>query len=185
MVAPQYRPELAVARIRSLYQAREECAAVDPGAMMNNDQNRKKNLRVPALSVAPTPLPLWVIVTVTVGSFLMIAGAYLALFQPQMLLSPHQQITQGVHVYAGYLVSRNLALGVLLLVLLSLRARAALSTLMVLYAFIQLLDVCNDGFEGRWSIVPGILILGVLFLIGAARIAGHPFWSAKAWRQAP
>jgi hypothetical protein len=114
----------------------------------------------------------------------MITGAYFALFQPQMLLSPNQQITQGVHTYAGYLVSRNLALGVLLLVALSLRALGALSTLMVLYAFIQLLDACNDGFEGRWAIVPGISILGVLFLIGAARISGHPFWSAKAWRQA-
>jgi hypothetical protein len=130
------------------------------------------------------PLPWWLIALVTVGSLLIIAGAGFALFRPQMLLSPQQEITPAVHVYAGYLVSRNLALGAMLLVALGLRARGALSTLMVLYACIQLLDVCNDGLEGRWAIVPGILILGVLFLIGAARVSGYPFWIAKSWRQA-
>jgi hypothetical protein len=55
---------------------------------------------------------------------------------------------------------------------------------MLLYAFIQLLDVGNDALEGRWGIVPAIVILGLLFLLGAARLSGHSFWSAKAWRQA-
>lgn len=147
---------------------------------MNNHVNSDSKSLAPA-----APLPWWLIALVTVGSLLMIAGAGLALFRPRMLLSPEQEITPVVHVYAGYLVSRNLALGAMLLVALGLRARGALSTLMVLYACIQLLDVCNDAIEGRWTIIPGILILGVLFLIGAARVSGYPFWSANHWRQAP
>jgi hypothetical protein len=146
---------------------------------MNNHVNSNTNSLAPAV-----PLPWWLIALVTVGSVLMIAGAGFALFRPQMLLSPQQEITPAVHVYAGYLVSRNLALGTMLLVALGLRARGTLSTLMVLYACVQLLDVGNDALEGRWTIVPGILILGVLFLIGAARASGYPFWSAKAWQQA-
>jgi hypothetical protein len=152
---------------------------------MKNYESREKSSQLPAAVAAPMSLPWWLVAIIVVGSVLMIAGGCIALFRPEMLLSPHQQINQGVLVYAGYLVSRNLALGLMLLAALGLRARGALSTLMVLYACIQLLDVCNDGLEGRWTIIPGILILGVLFLIGAARVSGHPFWSPKAWRQAP
>jgi predicted Co/Zn/Cd cation transporter (cation efflux family) len=97
----------------------------------------------------------------------------------------HKEISLGIHIYVGYLLSRNLALGLMLLAALTLRARGALSTLMVLYACIQFLNVATDCVEGRRAIAPGILILGLLFLMGAARVSGHPFWSPKAWRQAP
>jgi hypothetical protein len=150
---------------------------------MINDALTGKNLRGPAASSAS--LSRWIITIVIVGSALMIAGAYFALLRPEMLLSPHQEITHGVRIYAGYLVSRNLAIGVMLLAALTLRARGALSSLMTLYACIQFLDAVADCVEGRWVIVPGILILGALFLIGAARLSGHPFWSPKAWRYAP
>jgi hypothetical protein len=146
---------------------------------MNNRDSRDSNeLR------SATPLPRWLVAIVIVGSILMIAGGLIALFRPEMLLSPHQQITDAVHVYAGYLVSRNLALGLMLLAALSLRARGPLSTLMVVYGSIQFLDAVTDCVEGRWAIIPGVVLLGVLFLIGAARVSGHPFWTAKAWRQA-
>jgi hypothetical protein len=144
----------------------------------NYESRDRKDLR------AATPLPWWLIAIVTVGSILMIAGGLIALFRPEMLISPQEEISQAVRVYAGYLVSRNLALGLMLLAALCLRARGALSTLMVLYACIQFLDAGTDCVEGRWAIVPGIVIMGVLFLIGAARVSGHPFWSPKAWRQA-
>ena len=157
---------------------------------MNHPDSTENKLRIPSASQpSPSPtvtsLPWWLIAIVIVGSVLMFAGACFAFLRPEMLLSPGQPITEGVRVYAGYLVSRNLALSLMLLAALALRARGALSTLMVLYAFIQLLDVGNDALEGRLPIVPGILILGVLFLIGAARLSGHPFWSPNAWRQAP
>ncbi|HEY4010527.1 MAG TPA: hypothetical protein VGM11_10285 [Acidobacteriaceae bacterium] len=151
---------------------------------MNHTDLTENNLRRVSASPIITSLPWWLIAIVIVGSALMIAGACFAFLRPEMLLSPGQPITEGVRVYAGYLVSRNLALSLMLLAALALRARAALSTLMLLYAFIQLLDVGNDALEGRWGIVPAIVILGLLFLLGAARLSGHSFWSAKAWRQA-
>jgi hypothetical protein len=146
---------------------------------MNNHVSRYRNeLR------AVAPLPWWLLALVTSGSILMIAGGLIALFRPEMLLSPHQEVTQAVHVYAGYLVSRNLALGLMLLTALSPRARGSLSTLMVLYASIQFLDAVTDCIEGRWAIVPGIVLLGLLFLIGAARVSGYPFRNPKGWQQA-
>jgi hypothetical protein len=117
--------------------------------MNNRDSRGRNDLR------AATPLPWWLAAIVIVGSILMIAGGLIALLRPEMLLPPHQEITQAVHVYAGYLVSRNLALGLMLLAALSPRARGSLSTLMVLYASIQFLDAVTDCVEARWAVVPG------------------------------
>jgi hypothetical protein len=145
---------------------------------MNNRDSRNTN-NLPAGAA----LPWWLVAIVATGSLLMIAGGLIALFRPGMLLSPHQQITEATRIYAGYLVSRNLALGLMLLAALALRARAPLSALMVLYAGIQFLDAITDCVEGRWAIVPGIVLLGLLFLIGAARASGRSFRSAKPRRQ--
>jgi hypothetical protein len=74
-------------------------------------------------------------------------------------------------------------MAVMLLGLLFMRARRALGNLMVLVGFIQLLDACMDLAEGRWTIAPGVLVFGVVFLIGAARLAdGLPFWKPEAWK---
>jgi hypothetical protein len=146
---------------------------------MNHSESRDTNE-----PQAIMPLSWWLVAIVTVGAILMVAGGLIALFRQQMLLTPHQEITQAVRVYAGYVVSRNLALGLLLLTALSLRARGPLSTLMVLYAGIQFLDAILDCVEGRWAIAPGIVVLGLLFLMGAARVSGHALWSAKGWQQA-
>jgi hypothetical protein len=77
--------------------------------------------------------------SVIVGALLMAAGGIIALLKPAMLVSPDDQINRAAHVYAGYLVSRNLALAVMLLVALVMPARRMLSCLMVLTAIIQLL----------------------------------------------
>lgn len=123
----------------------------------------------------------WITVAVILGSLLMLAGGVIAIVRPAMLVSPHDEINGAVHIYAGYLASRNIALVLMLLVMLSLRARIALSNLMVLTAFIQLLDAGIDCLEGRWPIVPGVLVFGVVFLLGPARLRGVPFWRAAAW----
>jgi hypothetical protein len=111
----------------------------------------------------------------------MTAGAFIALLHPVLLVSPHDDINGAVHIYAGYLFSRNLAIAVMLLIALSLRASATLNTLMLLTGFIQLLDAIVDCFEVRWAIVPGIAVLGLLFLLGSAALCGHPFWRKAAW----
>jgi hypothetical protein len=123
----------------------------------------------------------WVGVIVVVGALLMATGAILALFDPVMLVAPHDTINGAVRIYAGYLASRNMAMAVLLIVLLCLRARHSLANLMVLVAFVQVLDAGVDCFEGRWMIAPGVLLLGLVFIAGARRISGYPFWRIEAW----
>jgi len=138
---------------------------------------------VPASSlVAPTSaIPIWIRIVVSLGALLTAAGAVLALVRPAMLVSPQAQITEAVRIYAGYLVSRNLAIAILLITLLMLRAKRPLSNLMVLVAFIQFLDVCIDLAEGRWTIVPGVLAFGILFLVAASHLIGQPFWKSSVW----
>ena len=127
------------------------------------------------------PLPWWIFLVVVLGALLMATGGVIALVRPGMLVSPHDDINGAVHIYAGYLVSRNLALATMLLAMLTLRARSALGNLMVLTAFIQFLDAGIDCMEGRWAVVPGVVIFGLIFFIGAARINGFPLWRRQAW----
>jgi hypothetical protein len=137
------------------------------------------------MSNANDTLPWWLFASVVVGALLMIAGAIIALTQPSMLVSPGAEINNAVRVYAGYLVSRNLALAVMLLVMLALHARGVLSGLMLLTAMVQFLDAGMDAAEGRWTIVPGVLIFAIVFFLGAARLRGRPFWNLAAWKDQP
>lgn len=43
-----------------------------------------------------------------------------------------------------------------------------MNTLVPLTALIQLLDAAVDFMEGRWPLVPGVLILSVLFLLAGS-----------------
>lgn len=117
--------------------------------------------------------PAWLYASVIVGALLMGLGGVIALVKPGMLLAPGEEITSGVRVYAGYLVSRNLALASMLLGFLFLRARQMLCGLMLLTAVIQVLDAALDAFEGRWPIVPGVLVFSAVFLIGARWLGGR------------
>jgi hypothetical protein len=85
-------------------------------------------------------IPWWLRAVVVVGALLMAAGGIIALVHPAMLVSPHDEINGAVHIYAGYLASRNLVLAMMLLATLVLGARLALGNLMVLTGFIQLVD---------------------------------------------
>jgi hypothetical protein len=128
-------------------------------------------------------IPWWLRAVVVVGALLMAAGGIIALVHPAMLVSPHDEINGAVHIYAGYLASRNLVLAMMLLATLVLGARLALGNLMVLTGFIQLVDACMDCVEGRWAVVPGVIVFGVVFFVGAARLCGYAFWKRQAWRQ--
>lgn len=127
-------------------------------------------------------LPLWVIAIVLAGALLMATGGLIALFKPAMLVSAGDAISGAVKIYAGYLVSRNLAMAAMLLAALGLRDRRALSVLMVLVALIQVFDTVMDVVEGRWPLVPGVLVFAIVFLAGAARIAQRPYWRSLAGR---
>jgi hypothetical protein len=129
----------------------------------------------------PAKIPIWVSAIVVVGAVLMAAGAVIAEVNPQMLVAPNTAIDSATHVYAAYLVSRNLVLAVMLLAALASRAKPVLHTLLVAVAFIQIADAVLDALEGRWPIVPGVFVLGILFFIAAARISGAAFWKRAAW----
>jgi hypothetical protein len=132
---------------------------------------------------ASTSLPLWVRIVVVLGAILMAMGAGIALVHPAMLVSPHDDINGAVRVYAGYLVSRNFALAILLLISMGVRARGMLNSLVLLTACIQILDAGIDCWEGRWAIVPGVVVFGVTFFVASARLSGYPFWRVEAWKQ--
>ncbi len=128
------------------------------------------------------PLPKWLPLIVVPGALLMAIGAVIAVTNPAMLASPGGAINGAVHVYAGYLVARNLALALLLIVTLSIGARRSLSTLMLLTAVIQIFDAMIDAVEARWPLIPGVVVFAALFLFGAARLTGSPIWKSNAWR---
>jgi hypothetical protein len=52
---------------------------------------------------------------------------------------------------------------------------------MLLVGCIQLLDVIPDCLDHRYAIIPGTLVIAALFLTGAAKISGAPFWKMQAW----
>lgn len=126
-------------------------------------------------------IPVWPRVIVGLGIVLLAAGAIIALVHPILLVSPHDQINEATRIYAGYLASRNMALALMLFLTMFLRANKALNALVLLTAAIQLFDIGMDISEGRWAVLPGVIILGVLFAVASARISGHPFWKAEAW----
>ena len=126
-------------------------------------------------------VPVWVTLVVVLSAVLMGMGAVIALVQPAMLVNPHAEINQAVRTFAGYLTARNLTLAVMLLVLLLVGARRALGNLVAVVGFIQLFDFCVDCAETRWTVAPGVLVLGILLLIAAARISGAAFWKREAW----
>ncbi len=125
--------------------------------------------------------PFWLQLIVVLGAVLMAGGGVLALAHPASLVSSQVEINVAVRVYAGYLFSRNLAISFLLIALLTRDARRALGQLMVLVALIQFLDACMDCWEGRWLLVPGVLVICVLFLIGAMQLSGYRPWRRDAW----
>jgi len=119
---------------------------------------------------------------VWMGVALLSAGAAVGMARPGMLVGAQQETSAAVGILAGYFVARNLGLAVMLLVAMSLRARGMLNGLLLLTGLVQILDVAMDCVEGRWAVVPGVLVLGILFFCAAAGISGRPFWRMGAWR---
>jgi len=69
------------------------------------------------------------------------------------------------------MAARNLALAGALVGLLGAGARRPLALCMMVVGFVQLVDACLDAVEGRWAVLPGVLLLGVLYLAAAGGLA--------------
>ncbi len=91
-------------------------------------------------------------------------------------------MTDAVRVYADYMFARSLALAVMLLLLLALRARQMLAGFMVLIALIQIVDVVDDLARGAFLLAPGLVVFAIVFLVGAWRLFGQAIWHIDAWR---
>ena len=127
-------------------------------------------------------LPAWVVALVLLGAALLAAGAVISLWKPGMLVSPKDAINGAVQVYAGYTAARDAALAILLIALLGIGARRALGQLMALISLIQWIDTAIDLLEHRWTVAPGVFVLGILFLFAATRLCGTPAWKRSAWK---
>jgi len=125
---------------------------------------------------------LWRLALVILAAALSGMGAVIALLNPAMLVGPHAEINAAVHTYAGYLVSRNLVIAAVLIGLLVARLWRPLGLMMAVVGLIQVVDAAVDCVEGRWAVAPGVLVLGVVFLIAASGLSGgYGFWRREAW----
>src|ERR1700760_1774060 len=106
-------------------------------SMIQNRTSHEPDGAVHAIGSQPPAIPLWVSGFLVAGAVLLILGGTIALVNPSMLISPHDEITNGVKVYAGYVVARNIGLGLFLPLLLALRARRSLGSMLMLVGMIQ------------------------------------------------
>jgi len=128
-----------------------------------------------------TRIPVWIAVIVIIGAVLLLVGALVSKVDPT-LLTNNNPMTDAARVYADYTFARDLALAVMLLFLLFVRARRMLAGFMTLVAFIQVIDILDDLARGAFVLIPGLLIFAILFLIGAWQLFGRPLWQMTTWR---
>jgi hypothetical protein len=151
---------------------------------MSKYESGNKSVEVDRRAIAvDSAIGWWPKTIAFLGALLLGAGSAIALFHPVMLVSPHDDINGAVHIYAGYLASRNLALAIMLLAAVGLGAKRILGKLLLLVALVQLLDAIFDVVEGRWPIVPGVAVLAVLFFSASASLSDYPFWKIQSWKQ--
>ncbi|MEO7060600.1 MAG: hypothetical protein ABI083_12835 [Lapillicoccus sp.] len=110
------------------------------------------------------------------------AGGVIAAVDPGMLIGTAAPETRATYVYAGYLVSRNLALAVALVALLALRARRMLAGALLLTALIQILDIVVDAATGRLALVPGLVVLTAALFAATVKASPEPPWRLGTWR---
>ena len=142
-------------------------------------QSQANDLETPPSVVR---LPLWVSIVVILGTLLILAGAVISKLDPT-LLTNGSPMTDAARIYADYLFARNLALAVMLLLLIAIRAQRMLAGFMVLIALIQLVDSVDDLARGAFLLVPGLLVFAIVFLLGAWRLFGRAVWHVDAWRE--
>ena len=128
-----------------------------------------------------TRIPVWIAVIVIIGAVLLLVGALVSKVDPT-LLTNNNPMTDAARVYADYTFARDLAVAVMLLFLLFVRARRMLAGFMTLVAFIQVIDILDDLARGAFVLIPGLLIFAILFLIGAWQLFGRPLWQMTTWR---
>lgn len=124
----------------------------------------------------------WVTVIIILGILLMLVGGLVSKLHPSLLTNGHT-VPNDVRIYTDYMFSRSLALAVVMLAFLAIKARRALAVLLVVLTLIQCIDFINDATRGDFMLLPGIFVLIILFLIAARQLLGQPLWQQDAWCQ--
>lgn len=148
-----------------------------PHAIRSDNSTRANDLKT---TRASEHIPLWISIAVIIGALLCAAGAVISKVDPT-LLTNGTLMTDAARVYADYLFARNISLAIMLLLLLTVRARRMLAGFMVLMALIQCFDVLNDLLSKDFLLIPGLLVFAIVFLFGASRLFGQGFWHVSAW----
>ena len=135
----------------------------------------------PAQRATDARIPVWIAVVVIIGAVLLLVGAFVSKVDPA-LLTNNSPMNDAARVYADYTFARDLALAIMLLFLVIVRARRMLAGFMVLVALIQFVDILNDLARGAFILIPGLLLFAILFVIGAQQLFGGPLWQMATWR---
>ena len=127
--------------------------------------------------------PLWVSIVVILGALLTLTSAVISKVDPTLLTNGNP-ITASARIYADYMFARDLALAVMLLLLLVVRARRILAGFMVLTVLIQCVDIVDDLFRGAFLLLlPVVFVFAIVFLLAAGRLFGRAIWHVDAWRE--
>ena len=129
-----------------------------------------------------TPIPAWVYAIVLLGLLLTLVGGGISKFDPSLLANSHT-VPAALRIYTDYMFSRSLAIAILLVVLLVVRARRSLALMLTLLGIIQIIDVCDDILRKDYMLIPGIVVLAVLLIAASCRLLNRPVWSPSAWRE--
>lgn len=113
-------------------------------------------------------IPIWTGAIAVLAAVAFGVGGLISAVDPALLSGG---TTGGDGVYIDYTVSRDLALAVVILCMLAVRAQHVLSALLLLAALIQIADLIQDAAHGRTILVSGIGVLAVLFLAAGTRLA--------------
>jgi hypothetical protein len=151
---------------------------MNENSTQSDGSTKANDLRTPQSVV---PIPLWLSIVVIIGAVLTATGAVISKVDPTLLTNGNP-MTDAAWVYADYVFARNLALAVMLLLLVTLRARRMLAGFMVLIALIQCIDAIDDLSRGDVLLVPGLLVFAIVFLFGAWQLFGQAIWHSDAWR---
>ena len=127
--------------------------------------------------------PLWVSIVVILGALLTLSGAVISKVDPTLLANGNP-ITASARIYADYMFARDLALAVMLLLLLVVRARRMLAGFMVLTVLIQGVDIVDDLFRGAFLLfLPVVFVFAIAFLLASRRLFGRAIWHVDVWRE--
>lgn len=126
-------------------------------------------------------LAWWVRWVVVLTVSLDVIGAVIAVAKPGAMLPAGEHMTSAARLYAGYLVSRDLSVAVVLIAFALIRARQGLAAALVLSASTQVFDIVIDASSGRAALVPGLSVLCALLVLAAGGVAGAPLWRRSAW----